>query len=185
MLRLSHILTTAALVAVCAAPASAATFEQLHSSDQNDGAFQGRRRHRVAQQLPARSGVHDRPRPGPGSALARRGRRRAAPRPVRVRSGCVCAQPGLRLARRARRRAAAGQPGLVCAQPGLRLARRDDAGGPASGADRGPRAAPRVLGGFDWGDAGIGAAGMFGLFAIAAGSALLLLTIRRRGQRLA
>ena len=38
MLRLSHILTTAALVAVCAAPASASTFEQLHSTDQNDGA---------------------------------------------------------------------------------------------------------------------------------------------------
>ena len=38
MLRLSHILTTAALVAVCAAPASASTFEQLHSSAQNDGA---------------------------------------------------------------------------------------------------------------------------------------------------
>ena len=38
MLRLSHILTTAALVAVCAAPASAATFEQLKGSDQNEGA---------------------------------------------------------------------------------------------------------------------------------------------------
>ena len=42
----------------------------------------------------------------------------------------------------------------------------------------------RAVGGFDWGDAGIGAAGMFGLFAIAAASALLL-TVRRRGQRLA
>jgi hypothetical protein len=38
MLRLSHILTTAALVAVCAAPASAATFEQLHPGDQNGDA---------------------------------------------------------------------------------------------------------------------------------------------------
>ena len=38
MLRLSHILTTAALVAVCAAPASAATFEQLHPGDGNDAA---------------------------------------------------------------------------------------------------------------------------------------------------
>ena len=38
MLRLSHILTTAALVAVCAAPASAATFEQLNSdSSQSQG----------------------------------------------------------------------------------------------------------------------------------------------------
>jgi hypothetical protein len=36
-------------------------------------------------------------------------------------------------------------------------------------------------GGFDWGDAGIGAAGMLGLFGIAAGSALLIAG-RRRGR---
>jgi hypothetical protein len=35
-------------------------------------------------------------------------------------------------------------------------------------------------GGFDWGDAGIGAAGMVALFSIAAGSALLLMERRRR-----
>ena len=35
-------------------------------------------------------------------------------------------------------------------------------------------------GGFDWGDAGIGAAGMLALFSIAAGSALLLTTRKRR-----
>ena len=35
-------------------------------------------------------------------------------------------------------------------------------------------------GGFDWGDAGIGAAGMLGLFSIAAGSSLLLMGRRRR-----
>ena len=34
--------------------------------------------------------------------------------------------------------------------------------------------------GFDWGDAGIGAAGMLALFSIAAGSALLLTSRRRR-----
>jgi uncharacterized iron-regulated membrane protein len=34
--------------------------------------------------------------------------------------------------------------------------------------------------GFDWGDAGIGAAGMLALFSIAAGSALLLVSRRRR-----
>jgi hypothetical protein len=38
-------------------------------------------------------------------------------------------------------------------------------------------------GGFDWGDAGIGAAGMLALFSIAAGS-LLLLTARKRRQGL-
>jgi hypothetical protein len=35
-------------------------------------------------------------------------------------------------------------------------------------------------GGFDWGDAGIGAAGMLALFSIAAGSALLVTNRRRR-----
>jgi hypothetical protein len=48
------------------------------------------------------------------------------------------------------------------------------------------RATPAVIevkatsGGFDWGDAGIGAAGMLALFSIAAGSALLILGRRRR-----
>jgi hypothetical protein len=48
------------------------------------------------------------------------------------------------------------------------------------------RAIPTVVeveapsGGFDWGDAGIGAAGMLGLFSIAAGSALLIGSRRRR-----
>jgi hypothetical protein len=37
-------------------------------------------------------------------------------------------------------------------------------------------------GGFDWGDAGIGAAGAIGLFSIAAGSALLVTGRRRRGS---
>jgi hypothetical protein len=35
-------------------------------------------------------------------------------------------------------------------------------------------------GGFDWGDAGIGAAGMLALFSIAAGSGLLLVGRKRR-----
>jgi len=35
-------------------------------------------------------------------------------------------------------------------------------------------------GGFDWGDAGIGAAGMLAIFSIAAGSALLLTGRKRR-----
>ena len=39
--------------------------------------------------------------------------------------------------------------------------------------------------GFDWGDAGIGAAGMLALFGIAGGSALLLTGRKRRGVRVA
>jgi uncharacterized iron-regulated membrane protein len=35
-------------------------------------------------------------------------------------------------------------------------------------------------GGFDWGDAGIGAAGMLAIFSIAAGSALMLTGRKRR-----
>ena len=42
------------------------------------------------------------------------------------------------------------------------------------------------LQGFDWGDAGIGAAGMLALFSIAAGSALMLTgRKRRRGVKVA
>jgi hypothetical protein len=37
-------------------------------------------------------------------------------------------------------------------------------------------------GGFDWGDAGIGAAGMVALFSVAGGAALLLMGRRRRGD---
>jgi hypothetical protein len=40
-------------------------------------------------------------------------------------------------------------------------------------------------GGFDWGDAGIGAGGMLALFSIAAGSALLLTGRKRRGVSVA
>jgi hypothetical protein len=49
------------------------------------------------------------------------------------------------------------------------------------------RATPAVVevqapsGGFDWGDAGIGAAGMVALFSIAGGAALLIAGRRRRG----
>lgn len=41
-------------------------------------------------------------------------------------------------------------------------------------------AQPNPSGGFDWGDAGIGAAGMFGLFSIAGACALMLGGRRRR-----
>ena len=54
------------------------------------------------------------------------------------------------------------------------------------GAIREIRETPTVVavhepsGGFDWGDAGIGAAGMLALFSIAGGSALLLSGRKRR-----
>ena len=113
MLRLSHILTTAALVAVCAAPASAATFEDLHSTAQNDDAS---------------NYVLNRDYGSPDAADAARN------------------------------------------LPPVQIPVVEARDVPSSG--------------FDWGDAGIGAAGMLALFSIAGGAALLL-TVRRRGHGIA
>jgi hypothetical protein len=137
MLRLSHILTTAALVAVCAAPASAATFEQIHSDSSKS---QGQ-----AYVLNRDYGSPD--------ALD-----------------------------------AARQP----AERGTYVLNRDYGSPDAADAARNlPPVQTAVLeprdvssGGFDWGDAGIGAAGMLALFSIAGGAALLL-TGRRRGHGIA
>jgi hypothetical protein len=129
MLRLSHILTTTALVAVCAAPASAATFEQLHPTDRGDGAsyvlnrdYGSPDRVDVAREVP--SYVLNRGYGSPDAADAARD------------------------------------------LPPVQTAALE----------------PRDLssGGFHWGDAGIGAAGVLAIFSIAAGSALLLTGRRRR-----
>jgi hypothetical protein len=129
MLRLSHILTTAALVAVCAAPASAATFEQLHSDSSKS---QGQ-----AYVLNRDYGSPDRvdtARDVPWYVLNRD----------------------------------YGSPDAADAARDLP---------PVQTAVLEPRDAS---GGFDWGDAGIGAAGMLALFSIAAGSALMLTGRKRR-----
>ena len=162
MLRLSHILTTAALVAVCAAPASAATFEDLHSTAQNDGASKAP------------------PTPG-GAAATSPLRRRTASRASReyVLNRDYGSPDAVDAARQA-------------ADPGAYVLNRDYGSPDAIDAGRNlpPVQVPTIVAdgtpsaGFDWCDAGIGAAGMLGLFGIAGGSALLL-TSRRRGQRLA
>ena len=144
MLRLSHILTTAALVAVCAAPASAATFEQLHGSDQNDGAS------KAAGDTGWRSSYQPVPPSNTGQGQDLRSPDAADAAQHR---GLYASDPDAYVLNRdygspdaARRRAAAGEPALVRAQPGLRLARRGRRrAGSASGADRRPRAAQRVL----------------------------------------
>ena len=165
MLRLSQILTTAALVAVCAAPASAATFENLHSTAQNDGAS------KAAADTGWRSSYQPAPPSNTGQGQGDRG--------AYVLNRDYGSPDALDAARQA-------------ADPGAYVLNRDYGSPDAMDAGRNlpPVQVPTIVAdgtpsaGFDWSDAGIGAAGMFGLFAIAAGSALLL-TIRRRGQRLA
>jgi hypothetical protein len=115
MLRRSHITTATALLAVAAAPASAATYEQLHGTA-----------------------------PPPSSASAEqleqaRGAALDLPR-VHYPTPKVATEPPAPLV-------------TVTESPS---------------------------GGFDWGDAGIGAAGMLALFGLAGGSVLLLTARKRR-----
>jgi hypothetical protein len=155
MLRFSHILTTAALVAVCAAPASAATFEQLHSSDQSSG----------ASKAAADTGFRTSYQPVPPSKTGA-GQDLRSPDAVD----------------------AAAHRGIYASDRGSYVLNRDYGSPDALDAARDlPPVQIPVLeardvpsSGFDWGDAGIGAAGMLAIFSIAAGSALLLTGRRRR-----
>ena len=157
MLRFSHILTTAALVAVCAAPASAATFEQLHGSDKSDG----------ASKAAADTGWRSSYQPVPPSNTGQ-GQDLRSPDAVD----------------------AAQHRGIYEPKSDGYALNRDYGSPDAADAARDlppvqiPVVEPRDVSGFDWGDASIGAAGMVGLFGIAGASALLL-TGRKRRQRLA
>jgi hypothetical protein len=153
MLRLSHILTTAALVAVCAAPASAATFEELHSTAQSDGAS------KAVADTGWRSSYQPAP-PSRGAYVLNRDYGSpdavdAAPKPA-GRDEYVLNRNY-------------GSPDAVDAARDLP---------PVQTAVLEPRDV--ASGGFDWGDAGIGAAGMLAIFSIAGGSALLLTGRKRR-----
>jgi len=162
MLRLSHILSTAALVAVCAAPASAATFQELHSTAKNDGAPKA-----AAEGQDLRS-------PDAVDAAEHR--------------GLYAPDRGAYVLNRDY-----GSPDALDAAPqpagrGSYVLNRDYGSPDAVDAARDlpPVQIPVIearnvpSSGFDWGDAGIGAAGMLALFSIAAGSALLLTSRRRR-----
>jgi hypothetical protein len=141
MLRRGHILTTAAVLAVTAVPASADTYQDLRSPDARDAATNGGAVQGPSQDLRSPDAV---------DAAAHRGPYAAGDRYVLSREF--------------------GSPDAVDAARDLPPAQipvpvvevREPAGG------------------FDWGDAGIGAAGMLALFSIAAGSALLLTGRRRR-----
>jgi hypothetical protein len=176
MLRLSHILTTAALVAVCAAPASAATFEQLHPSDGNDAASKAwaDNGYRSSYQptTPSKTGAsQDLRSPDAVDAAAHR--------------GLYAGDRGAYVLNRDY-----GSPDRVDAAPRnvpSYVLNRDYGSPDAADATRDlPPVQTAVLeprdasGGFDWGDAGIGAAGMLAIFSIAAGSALMLTGRKRR-----
>jgi hypothetical protein len=137
MLRRSHILTTAALLAVCATPAFAAPYEDLRSPDAVDAA-----EHR---------GLYaERPSESPFPSLsAQAGRAARGPYVLNRDYGSPDAVD-----------AARDLPPVQVPAPVVA------AGDPS--------------GGFDWGDAGIGAAGALALFSIAGGSALMLSERRRR-----
>ena len=161
MLRLSHILTTAALVAVCAAPASATTYEQFRSSYQPAP--------------PSKTG-HGQDLRSPDAVDAAQHR------------GLYASDRGGYVLNRDY-----GSPDALDASPrpadrGSYVLNRDYGSPDAVDAARDlPPVQIPVLetrnassGGFDWGDAGIGAAGMLAVFSIAAGAALLLTGRRRR-----
>jgi hypothetical protein len=165
MLRRNHILTTAALLAVCATPASAATFEDLHGASGD-----------VA--------------PPPSSIAASAADEYQDLRSPDAKDAAAAAEAGQDL-RSPDAVDAAAHRGLYASDPDGYVLNRDYGSPDAVDAARDlppvqlPTPVVEVKGsptsGFDWGDAGIGAAGMLGLFSIAAGSALLL-TARRRRQ---
>jgi hypothetical protein len=143
MLRRSHILTTSALVAVCAVPTTAMAQQDLRSPDTKDAAREAATVTGPRQDLRS-----------PDAADAAQHR------------------------------------GLYENDRGPYVLERDFGSPDAADAARdlppvqipAPVVEVRELpsGGFDWGAAGIGAAGMLALFSIAAGSALLLIGRRRR-----
>ena len=186
MIRRSHILTAAAFLAVCATPVSAATYENLHSSggDAASGAL-GRDYGSpdaadAARGVPADGGQYalDRDFGSPDAADAA-----ATPAPAdsgKYALGRDFGSPDAADAAATRASADGGQYALdrPYGSPDAVDAARDLPPVTIPTPVVEVRGAPS--GGFDWGDAGIGAAGMLGLFSIAAGAALLLVGRKRR-----
>jgi hypothetical protein len=183
MLRRSHILTTAALLAVCATPASAATYEDLHSgraAAKGDGA-------------PPPSSIavsaaeyQDLRSPDAVDAAEHRGPYEADRGPYALNRDYD--SPDAADAARD----LPSVPAATASGPGpytdseRRLVESPEVQQIVQRIVGEIRAATPVVevrgpsGGFDWADAGIGAAGMLALLSIAAGSALMLTGRRRR-----
>jgi hypothetical protein len=150
MLRRNHMIVTAALVAVCAVPGTAAAQQDLRSPDAADAAA-----HRGLYQDDSGSYELNRDYGSPDAADAARDLPNAP----------GTAQPGPYTDAE---RALVESPEVQQMVQGATTATS-------------PIVEVRApSGGFDWGDAGIGAAGMLGLFSIAAGLALLLTARKRR-----
>jgi hypothetical protein len=172
MLRRSHILTTTALLAVCATPAFAAPYEDLRSPDAVDAAeHRGLYAERPSESpVPGLSAQAERAARGPDVLNRDYGSPDAADAAQDLPStpSVTHAGPGPYTD---------SERGLVESPEVQAMVRR---------AISEVRATPAVItvhepsGGFDWGDAGIGAAGALALFSIAGGSALMLSERRRR-----
>jgi hypothetical protein len=141
MLRRNHLIVTAALVALCALPATAAAQQDLRMPDTRDAAAAS-----------ADDAYQDLRSPDAKDAAREAG---------------TAADSGPYVLDRAY-----GSPDAVDAARDLQPVQIPTPVVEVKGAPSG---------GFDWGDAGIGAAGTLALFSIAAGS-LLLLTARKRRQ---
>jgi hypothetical protein len=159
MLRRNIILTTAALMAVFALPASAQTYDDLRSPDAKDAAAE-----RGLYADDSSPYVLERSYGSPDAADAARD---LPPAPVAA-STVTHAGPGIYTDSERR----------LVESPEVQALQRHISSE--------IRATPTVIavdgpsGGFDWGDAGIGATGMLALFSIAAGSALMVMSRRRR-----
>jgi hypothetical protein len=186
MLRRNHMIVTAALVAVCATPASAASYEDLRSPDAKDaareaGVVQGPSQDlrspdtRDAAAASAEGDTYQDLRSPDAKDAAREAG--TAPEPVQdLRSPDATD--------------AAAHRGLYEPEGGPYVLDRGYGSPDAVDAARdlppvqipAPVVQVRELpsSGFNWGDAGIGAAGMLALFSIAAGSMLLLVGRKRR-----
>jgi hypothetical protein len=176
MLRGKTILTTAALLGVCAVPASAQEYQDLRSPDAKDAA-------REAQGMVTGPSQDLRP-PDVKDAAEGRGPYANDEGPYvlnREYGSPDAVDAALDL-----------PPATATAGPGIftdeerKLVESPEVQGMVDRVSSEIRATPAVIevqapsGGFDWGDAGIGAAGMLALFSIGAGSALLISGRRRR-----
>jgi hypothetical protein len=187
MFRVSHILTTAAIMAVAAGPASAATFESLHSTDGNEAATTADSGYRTTYQPvpPSSQGGQDLRSPDAVDAAQHRG--------IYATEAETSPAGGQDL-RSPDAVDAAAHRGIYATETtrGPYALNRDYGSPDAADAARDlppvqvpvVAAQPNPSGGFDWGDAGIGAAGMIGLFSIA-GACALMLGGRRRKHGLA
>jgi hypothetical protein len=153
MSRRTPLITTAALLAVCATPASAATWEDMSGSAPPPSSIA----------ISAEEEYQDLRSPDAKDAAANHGVNRSDQGTY-----VLDRSYGSPDAVDAARDLPAYPTPTVATQPPAPIVTASDSSG-----------------GFDWGDAGIGAAGMFGLFGIAGGSALLLTGRKRRRIRMA